>query len=476
MIHSINRLSRITRRRVPAVAHKSFATIEVPDAYAAAIDRCNPLYKAYIHVADTPMGQKQEDDTPLYDFVLCVKDNIEVSGMPCSAGTAALKGFIPQVDALAVQRLLAAGARINGKVNLHELAYGATGNNHAFGATGNVMDASLISGGSSSGTAVAVALHMCRAGLGTDTGGSVRIPAALNGIVGFRPSTGRYPNDGIAMISPTRDTIGPMTKDVADTALLDSIMAADDSETTTFKPANAKSLRLGVPKAHFYENLEPCVAVALDKALATLRAAGVTLVEADIPEIATLNERVSFPVVLYETTQVLPPYLKKAGVLFEGDGGKESNGALSSMEDFLASIQSPDVTGLLKWAFGDGAIPKDVYEVAIQQDRPKLQEAYATYFEQHNVEAIIYPTTPLTARPIEGSLETVELNGKQVPTFATYIKNTDPSSNAGVPSISIPVGKTNEEDLHVGVCLDGPQGNDRRLLAIGALVEKLLEE
>ena len=203
-------------------------------------------------------------------------------------------------------RLKAAGAIVLGKTNMHELAFGVTSGNAAFGAVGNAHDKSFIAGGSSGGTAVAVASGMAVAGLGTDTGGSSRIPAALNGIVGFRPTGGRYPSAGITRISSTRDTIGPMAHRVADVALLDRTMAGESGQ---LPDVGLRGLRIGVPRGYFFDDLQREVRDSVESLLDRLDEAGVELVPADLAGIERLNEETGFPIVLFEARSLLSEYL-----------------------------------------------------------------------------------------------------------------------------------------------------------------------
>jgi len=429
--------------------------------------RCQRLaaLNAFIHLdPDAAKAAAERSDKrrgagaagPLEGLPLVLKDNIDTAAMPTTGGTPALRHHRPKRDAPVAARLLEAGAVVLGKTNLHELAYGITNNNAAFGPARNPYDRARIPGASSGGTGVAVSARLVPAGIGSDTGGSVRIPAALCGIAGLRPTLLRWPQAGIVPISHTRDTAGPVARSVADLALLDGVVTGS---ALAEAPASLKGLRLGVPRGHFWENLHPDTSKIAEETLEILAKAGVMLVEADVPDVGALDQAAGFPIALYETVVDLNRYLAEHGTGLD-------------YAKLVAQVASPDVKGILQSLLGEMAVPEPSYREALTVHRPKLQRAYAEYFQRERVEAMIFPTTPLPAAKI-GEDETVMLNGAAVPTFFTFIRNTSPGSVAGIPGLSLAAGLT-PAGLPVGMELDSPAGTDRRLLAIGLAIEALL--
>ena len=286
---------------------------------------------------------------PLHGVPLALKDNLDTAELPTSGGTPGLAGNRPKRNAAIVDKLLGAGAIVLGKTNLHELAYGITNNNAAHGPARNPYAPDRIPGASSGGTGVAVAARIAPGGIGTDTGGSVRIPAALCGIVGLRPTTGRWSQAGVVPISHTRDTPGPMTRSVADCALLDGVVTGGPVEAA---PVQLKGVRIGVPRKHFWENLDPELEKICEGALRRLTDAGVILVDVDMSEEASLDAEAGFPIALYETVTDLNIYLAEHGVGFD-------------FATLAAKTASPDVKGILQSLTGAGAVPEAAYRKAL---------------------------------------------------------------------------------------------------------------
>ncbi|MEX3971136.1 indoleacetamide hydrolase [Paraburkholderia caribensis] len=431
----------------------AFTAIDMEGALAAAkrIDALPPDEKARLPLAGLPV---------------VIKDNINTAGLLTSAGTPALDGFKPKTDAPSVRKLIDAGAIVLGKTNMHELAFGITSANlspHA-GVVRNPYDPSLIAGGSSGGTAVAVAARVCPAGLGSDTGGSTRIPAALTGIAGFRPSVGnggaerRYHDPhAVVPISHTRDTVGPMARTVADVALLDGVITGDTALPDVPLPA----LRIGLPEP-LWADLEGATEDVARAALTTLAAAGVTFVPVAMPDLLRLNEQTGGPIAIHEALDDVRDYLVA------------NDAPVRTVGELAARIASPDVRNIYDVVLA-GALAQH-YADAMNTWRPQLQRHYADTFAAERLDALLFPTTRLAAVPID------EVNGSSVVSIdgapaidemTAYLRNTDPASNAGIPGLSLPAGLT-QDGLPVGIELDGPLGSDRRLLAIGIAFEALL--
>lgn len=399
---------------------------------------------------------------PLGGIPIAIKDNIQVQGFATTAGTPALKHFHPLGSAAIIDRLEAAGAIIIGKTNMHELAYGTSGYNTAYHVPGvvgvrNAYHPDYIAGGSSSGSASAVGARLVPAALGTDTGGSMRQPCALNGCVGFRPSMGRYSQEGIVPVSPTRDTAGPMARSVEDVILLDQIM-------TGLPPAPIPALqdiRLGRVK-EFWADLSPEVETQATAALVQLERAGVEIVPVSLPDIWALNAKISMPVVLHESFDALEDYLERS------DAG-------ITLCALVAEISSPDVKAIFEHFIMPRKIPgadggledlAPAYRWAIETGRPRLINDYQVLMETHGLDALVFPTTP--DLPLLSSPEATSLAA-----FARMIRNTDPGSNAGLPGISLPVGLAGNPLLPVGLEIDGLPNSDDRLLAIAQALQNV---
>jgi mandelamide amidase len=408
---------------------------------------------AFITVAEHAEGGAG----PLAGVPLAVKDNLDTADLPTTGGTPSLRDSRPGRDQHAVARLRAAGAAVVGKTNLHELAFGITSNNPAFGAVRNPHDRARSAGGSSGGSAVAVATGVVPIALGTDTGGSMRIPAAHCGVVGFRPTVGRWGSGRTVPISRTRDTAGVFATRVADAALVDELVTGEPAAA-----AGSRPLRLGVPRPGFYADLHPEVAACAQRALDRLADAGVELVETEVAGAHDLDAECGFPIVFFEVAEDLPAYIASLP-------GPERELTLA---DVLAAVASEDVRAALEVA-ASGQFDEPAYRAALAT-RDRLRAAYSAALRTggDRLDALVYPTVPLPAPPL-GDDVTTELNGQQVPVFLTSIRNTGPGSTAGMPAVSLPAGAT-ATGLPIGMSLEALPGGDAALLAVAARVEAAL--
>ena len=416
-------------------------------------DMSKNINNQWISQDDTILKQYAENKAL---YVIGVKDCIETKDFSTTGGTKALQGYMGDRDATVIARLRSAGFKVAGKNNLHELCFGITSNNPHTGAVKNPHNPDCVAGGSSGGTAVAIALNQVRAGVGTDTGGSIRIPAAFCGIYGFRPTTGRYPSDGIIPISSTRDTAAAMGNTLDDMCTMDAIMADKPTAYENIPAVAPTDIRLGVPDTDSLGIMDTDVASLYEQALAKVKSAGVSLVSVSLKQIQALVAQTSFPVVLYEVYHDLTAWLldSHAGV---------------PLDDVIAQIASPDVKSVLQTHRGQGAIPQDIYATALYTTVPKLQATYAQLMADNRLDAIISPTVPVLAPKI-GEDATITVQNQTVPTFATVIRNTDIASNIGIPSVSMPMGVVTH-NLPAGLMLDGLKNQDEKLLTLAKVID-----
>ena len=383
-----------------------------------------------------------------------IKDNINVAGMRTTAGTPAID-YVADVSAPVAASLEAAGAIIVGKTNMHELAFGVTSDNAAYGTVHNPADPTRIPGGSSGGTAAAVAAGIVPAGLGSDTAGSVRLPAALCGVVGLRPTTWRVDQTGVVPSVPSFDVVGPLARTVRDTALMNAVLTGAPMPDHR----DVDTLRLGVAKP-YVDDLSPAVAAAFDDALASLRKAGARLVDIDLTSVSTASFEIGYPVGFYEMKRALSAFLAL-------------HQETTDLQTIVDEIASDDVKAVyVNAVLGDGAPDEAAYQQAIARIGD-VKTDYLTRLDDHDVEAIVFPAAPLEAQPIDGLGETVILNGQAIPTTPAFIRNMAPTVIYGAPGLTLPV-PTYGNTLPVGLELDGVPDGDVELLSMGLTVETAL--
>ena len=395
---------------------------------------------------------------PLHGLPIPVKDSLNTAQYPTSGGTPALKGFRPPADAPLVATLRSAGAIVLGKTNLHELSYGWTSNNLAFGAVHNPYDPSRIPGGSSGGTAAAIATHMAPLGVAEDTEGSIRVPAALCGIMGFRPTTRRYSTVGAIPACALFDQTGPEARSVADIVLFDRVASGD------VRPIDAlplKGVRFCTWADYWFEGLDPEVERITRDAIASLRAAGAEIVEAEVPGLRDLMTHTADSIVDHDVRLELAHYLAV-------------NRAPWSFEELVAQA-SPDIRTIFSHEVMPGSpgfVSEAAYETAVKVYLPRLRRTFRDYFAKTGAAAILFPTTLVTAPRIgnEGELSV----GQRKISFDVAIgRNIAPGSRTGLPGLVIPTGIA-ADGLPVSMEFDGPAGTDRTLLGLGLSLERVL--
>ena len=372
----------------------------------------------------------------LHGLPISLKDIIDVRGVPTTAASAVRRGHVAGADAIVVERLRAAGAVIVGKTNVHEFALGPTNDDSAYGPVRHPKDENLSSGGSSGGSAVSVATGMAWASVGTDTGGSIRIPAAACGIVGLKPSIGEVPTDGVVPLSPSFDHVGPLGRTVADVRLLLDVLTGLAPTVGSIPELDA--LRIGIPRAYFFDHLDASVAASFERACGRLSQQGVKLETVTIPHVADTGP-------IYVTLALAEAAEYHAHTL------------ATQAADYHPSIR-------VRLEAARYILAED-YLRARRGRRVLMAEVDAAL---EGVDALRVPTLPVPAQPIGAA--TVRIGDWEESVRNTLLRLTQTFNVTGHPAITLPCEPT-PAGLPVGLQLVGAHGHTRRLLNVAAAFE-----
>ena len=479
-------LTRLTATALAAlVAAGEASAVEVTQAHLDRISAVDGAVHAFLHVdtegaldaaaavdadraAGSPLG-------PLAGVPLALKDVLTMEGIPTTCGSRILEGWRPAYDATVTQRLKSAGVVILGKTNMDEFAMGSSTEHSAYGPTHNPWDLARIPGGSGGGSAAALAAFEAPLAIGTDTGGSIRQPAAVTGTVGIKPTYGGVSRYGLVALASSLDQAGPCARNVLDAAVLHSVIAGYDPHDSTSidqpvppvveaaRRADVRGMKVGVVRELTGDGYQAGVQQRFDEAVALLEELGAEVVEVSCPH---------FPYALAAYYLILPSECSSNLAKFDGMrfGLRAGDDGTRSVEEVMGRTRA---TG-----FGDEAIRRimlgtyalsagyyDAYYGSAQKVRTLVTRDFAAAFEQ--VDVLVSPTAPTTAFRLGEKLEDP---------LAMYLNDvaTIPANLAGTPGLSLPVGLAPEDGLPVGLQVMAPVMADERLYRVGAALEAAL--
>lgn len=424
------------------------SSVELTRAVLGRAEALDPSMKAFITRAPERAlaSAAQRDEAriqgrvagPLHGVPIAMKDLIDVRGIPTTGGSAFFRDRVPESNAVIVDRLEQAGAVIVGKTNLHEFAFGVTNENPHYGAVRNPWDRERISGGSSGGSAVAVSMSMAIGAIGTDTGGSIRIPAALTGTVGLKPTYGRVPLSGVIPLAPTLDTAGPMTRTVEDAAILLGVIADGNCTFQADIASGVQGFDIGVPRKAYWNGVQDEVGEAVEKALSVLAKLGARVVDVEVPDPRPHED-------MFRVIATSEAYL------FHRDRLESEPGRFG---DDVRRRLLP----------GKGMLAVDF--IAAERARERLRADIDPIFRQ--VDVLGFPTLPVTAPRIGQT--TFEWDDDSEPVLRALTRNTRLASLTGLPAISVPCGFV--EGLPVGLQILGPAGAESRIVRVAGAYER----
>ena len=458
---------------------RQFTAVELTEAVLARVEAVEPRVNAYITRTDEiAREQAREADarfaagtaTPLTGIPFAVKDLIVTKGVRTTAGSRMLADFVPPYDSHVAAQLKRAGAVMIGKANMDEFAMGSSTEHSAFGPTANPWDTARVPGGSSGGSAAAVAAGECLAALGSDTGGSIRQPAALCGVVGLDPTYGRVSRYGIVAFGSSLDQVGPIGRDVEDVAaILDGISGHDPRDSTSdpapspdmrhYLGRDVRGLRLAAPREYFGDGIEPGVRARVEEALARLEGLGC---EVDTDLSLPMTEHALAVYYLIAPSEASSNLARYDGVKY---GLSARGGSMwEDMERTRADGFGEEVKRrIMLGAYALSAGYYDQFYLKAQRVRTLIAREFRDAFARYD--ALVTPTAPTVAFPRGAKLDDP---------YAMYLNDalTLPASVAGLPALSLPCGLS--EGLPVGLQLIGDVGAEGTLLRIGHALEREL--
>jgi aspartyl-tRNA(Asn)/glutamyl-tRNA(Gln) amidotransferase subunit A len=470
------------------IARGDRSAVEVCEEALARIAAFEPTLHAFNTVAaDRALGRAAAIDrepdrwrnAPLAGVTIALKDNIDTRGLRTTASSRMLESYVPPYDATVVTRLEAAGAVVVGKTNCDEFAMGSSTENSAFGPTRNPWALDRTPGGTSGGSAAAVAARMSLAALGSDTGGSIRQPAAMCGIVGLKPTYGRVSRYGLIAHGSSFDQIGPLTRSADDAAVLMNVIAGHDPQDATTSPepvpdftaaltGDIRGARIGVPRRLLAEGVDDAVSTAIAAALDTLTARGATLVDVELP-----HARYAIPVYyLVSTAEASSNLARYDGVRygFRALANPESRTANPGLREMYAHTRARGFGAEVKRRIMLGTYVLsagyyDAYYLKAQQVRTLIRRDYEQAFTGPDaVDAIAMPTSPTPAFRLGEKIED-PLQMYLIDVFTVSANLT------GLPAISVPCGFTGSE-LPIGLQLTGRRFDESTLLRLADAYER----
>jgi len=438
------------------VEHRKVSPVELTDTVLKQIERAEPKINAFITVLAEQaraVAKAHEDMIsagyylgPLHGIPIALKDNLYTKGVRSTAGSKVLGDFVPEEDATVTARLKSAGAIIVGKTNMHEFAWGGTTDNPHYGPTRNPWDPRRFPAGSSGGSGAAVAARECFGAIGTDTGGSIRLPSAVNGVTGIRPTIGRVSNYNIVPLAWSMDTAGPMTRTVADCATMFNFIAGHDpkdeasaripvSDYTAQLNRGVKGIRIGIVPDYFFTHLQPPVHDAVRGALRVLEGQKAEVVEV---EIANIHGNISAQL----TIESAEP---------------------STYHQHWLRTRPQDYGDDVRVLLEVGEMLLATHYLQAQRYRTLLRHEFVEAFE--HVDVFICPTLPFVATPV-GDMKVVIEGGKEEDMLSAIMQYTGVPSLTGLPSMSVPCGFS-PDGLPIGMQIIGKPFDEATIFRVG---------